>query len=280
MRLGLGATAKLIIIALAIPLLCFTAPAPARSQLRYFRQLRGIPAKPRGAGDPVVVNGASFLPGVSPGGIAIVSGQNLTNIGIDIAANGTPLPDQLGGVSVFVNGIAAPLYSVTSSDGGDQINFQVPFETATGPGAAQIVIVSQNQTTASVVADSFTEDPGIFTYNGFAVAIHLNGSLVTPADPAFPGETIVLYTTGLGPLSLDVTDGYPPPSDALAFTADPVQVVVKGEQCSVLFSGLAPGLVGVYQVNLTLPADLPFGNLNIQISTPNATSAIATLPVS
>jgi uncharacterized protein (TIGR03437 family) len=276
----LGATVKLTIIALAIPLLSSSAPVPSRSQLRYFRQLGGTPAKPHGAGDPVVVNAASFLPGVSPGGIAIIIGQNLNNLGTEIAANATPLPDQLGGVAVFVNGIAAPLYGITSADGQDRISFQVPFETPTGPGAAQIDVVSQDQTTASVVADSFTEDPGIFTFNGFAVALHLNGSLVTPVDPAFPGETIVLYTTGLGPLSLDVTDGYPPPADALAFTADPVQVVVKGEQCSVLFSGLAPGLVGVYQVNLTLPEDLPFGELDIQVATPNATSSVAKVLVS
>jgi uncharacterized protein (TIGR03437 family) len=276
----MGATVKLITIALAIPLLSSTAPVPAKPHTRYFRQSSGIPARPHAAGDPMVVNAASFLPGVSPGGIAVIFGQNLNNLGISTAATGTPLPDQLGGVFVYVNGIAAPMYSITSADGQDQISFQVPFETPTGPGAAQIRVVSQDQTTASVVVDSFTEDPGIFTFNGFAVATHLNGSLVTPADPATPGETIVLYTTGLGPLTIDVTDGYPPPSDALAFTVDPVQALVRGEQCSVLFSGLAPEFVGVYQLNLTLPLDLPFGDLDIQISTPSATSAVAKLSVS
>jgi uncharacterized protein (TIGR03437 family) len=247
--------------------------------MRYFRQFRGIPAKPHGTGDPVVVNAASFLPGVCPGGIAIVFGQNLNNVGIETAANGTPLPDQLAGVSVYVNGIAAPLCSITSSNGQDQISFQVPFETDTGPGAAQIDVVSQDKTTASVVVDSFTEDPGIFTYNGFAVATHVNGSLVTPADPAYPGEIIVLYTTFLGPLTFDVSDGYPPRSNALAYTVDPFQVLVRGEQCSVLFSGLAPGFVGLYQLNLALPPDLPFGDLDIQISTPYATNGIAKLSV-
>jgi uncharacterized protein (TIGR03437 family) len=276
----MDAPVKLITIALAIPFLSSTAPAPAKSHLRYFRQYRGIPAKPHDTGGPAVVNGASFLPGVCPGGIAIITGQNLNNTGVETAANGTPLPDQLAGITVYVNGIAAPLYSITSSEGQDQISFQVPFETATGPGAAQIDVVSQDVTTGSVVADSFTADPGIFTNNGFAVAIHLDGSLVTPADPAYPGETITLYTTGLGPLTFDVSDGYPPPADALAYTVDPFQVLVNGEQCSVLFSGLAPGLVGVYQLNLTLPADLPFGDLDIQISTPNTTSAVAKLPVS
>jgi uncharacterized protein (TIGR03437 family) len=276
----MGATVKLMTIALAIPFLSYTASVPAKSHTRYFRQLRGMPAKPHDTGGPVVVNAASFLPGVCPGGIAIIFGQNLNNVGIDITAPGIPLPDQLAGVSVYVNGIAAPLYSISSSNGQDQISFQVPFETATGQGAAQIDVVNQDTTTASVVVDSFTEDPGIFTFNGLAVAAHLNGSLVTPADPAYPGETIVLYTTGLGPLSVDVADGYPPPSNTLANTVDPLQALVNGEQCSVLFSGLAPGFVGVYQLNLTLPADLPFGDLDIQISTPSGSSGVAKLSVS
>jgi uncharacterized protein (TIGR03437 family) len=65
------------------------------------------------------------------------------------------------------------------------------------------------------LSDSFTEDPGIFIYNGYAWA-HADGSLVTPGDPANPGETIVLYTTGLGPVTVDVPDGFPAPSNPLA----------------------------------------------------------------
>jgi uncharacterized protein (TIGR03437 family) len=272
---------KLITIALAaMPLLCAAAgPAPAKPSTRYFRQLQGAHPKPRNPGDPVVVNAASFLPGVSPGGIATIFGQNLTDVGGVIAATSSPLPLQLGGVSVFVNGIAAPLYSVAYANGEDQINFQVPFETDTGPGAVQVDVVSEGQTTASIITDSFTEDPGIFTYNGFAVAAHVDGALVTPSDAAEPGETIVLYTTGLGPVTVDVPDGVAAPSDPLAYTVDPFQALVEGEQCRVLFSGLAPGFVGVYQLNLVLPSDLPSGNLDLQISTPYATSGIVQLPV-
>jgi uncharacterized protein (TIGR03437 family) len=60
---------------------------------------------------------------------------------------------------------------------------------------------------------------------------------------------------------------------------DPFQVVVDGEQCQVLFSGLAPGFVGLYQINLRLPFDLGPGNLDIQILSPFANSGMATLPV-
>ena len=165
------------------------------------------------------------------------------------------------------------------ANGEDQINFQVPFDIDTGPGAAQVEVTSFGETTASIAVDSFIEDPGIFTYNDYAVAVHVDGSLVTPTDPASAGETIIVYTTGLGPVTIDVPDGYPAPSNPLAYTADPFQVLVEGEQARVLFSGLAPGFVGVYQLNVTLPGDLPPGDLDVQISTPYATSGVAKLSV-
>jgi uncharacterized protein (TIGR03437 family) len=65
----------------------------------------------------------------------------------------------------------------------------------------------------------------------------------------------------------------------LAYTIDPVDVFVDNERCEILFSGLAPGFVGLYQVNFRLPGDLPQGNLDIQIQTPNTNSAVATLLV-
>jgi uncharacterized protein (TIGR03437 family) len=60
---------------------------------------------------------------------------------------------------------------------------------------------------------------------------------------------------------------------------DPFQVVVQGEQCGVVYSGLAPGFVGLYQVNFVLPSDLPAGNLNVQIFSQYSNSGIAILPV-
>lgn len=90
---------------------------------------------------------------------------------------------------------------------------------------------------------------------------------------------LILYTTGLGPLTLNLPDGLGAPSNPLADTVDPFQVIVNNEPCTILFSGLTPGLVGVYQVNLQLPNDLPAGNLNIQLLSQYANSQIAILPV-
>jgi uncharacterized protein (TIGR03437 family) len=187
----------------------------------------------------------------------------------------------LSGVSVVINGILAPLFSVAHANGVDQISFQVPYETAVGPAAVEADVFDLGSQTATIIADSFTEDPGIFVYgNDYALAASpVDGSLIVPDNPAIPGDVLVLYTTGLGPLSLDLANGVRAPFDPLAYTIDPVDVFVDNERCEILFSGLAPGFVGLYQVNFRLPGDLPQGNLDIQIQTPNTNSAVATLLV-
>lgn len=267
-----------------LALLCIANPASAASAGKtYFRPrvVRSRPAQAPAQGNPVVVNAASFEPGVSPGGLATVYGTDLTSVNGVIVASTNPLPTVLGGVSVEVNGVPAPLFSVAYANGADQISFQVPYETDVGPGAVQVDVFDQGNQTAAIMTDSFTEDPGIFVYQGnYAIAARpSDGSLVSPNDPANPGEVLVLYTTGLGPLSLNLQDGLRAPFDPLAYTVDPVNVVVDGENCDVLFSGLAPGFVGLYQVNFRVPGDLPPGDLDIQIQTPYANSSTATLPV-
>jgi uncharacterized protein (TIGR03437 family) len=103
--------------------------------------------------------------------------------------------------------------------------------------------------------------------------------LIGPDNPTFRGEVLVLYTTGLGPLTLNLADGVGAPLDPLAWTADPLEVLVDREQCVVYFSGLAPGFVGLYQINFKVPLDAAHGNLDLQIQSPYVSSGIVTLPV-
>ncbi len=249
---------------------------------------KGVKSKTQSATGVAIVNAASYLPGVCPGGIASIFGSNLSVISDVESATTDPLPFQIADITVFVNNIPAPLYTVAYSNGGDQINFQVPYETpvglvvnGTGP---RVDVYSNNVLVSSTFVDSYSEDPGIFIYAqnniDFAIAVHASDfALVTPQDPAVPGEYIVLYTTGLGPLSINIVDGYGAPTNPLAYTNDPFTADVNSEGCSVLFSGLAPGFVGLYQLNLQLPSDLPPGNLPMQIFTQFSNSGIAYLPV-
>jgi uncharacterized protein (TIGR03437 family) len=247
-------------------------------------QSAGYSKQPHASPRAVAVNAASFLTGISPGGLATIFGQDLSDVTGIVEATTEPLPTVLANVEVDVNGIPAPLFTVAYSGGEDQINFQVPYAAPTGPGAAHIQVYNSNDLVADFFTDSFTEDPGIFTYssngvNDYAVAFLPDGSLIGPNNAALPGDVLILYTTGLGPLTVDLQDGYGAPISPLAYTEDPFQALVDGEPCSVQFSGLAPGFVALYQINLQLPSDLPAGNLNLQITSQYASSGVVTLPV-
>ena len=237
--------------------------------------------KPRQNGGTAIVNAASFLEGISPGGLATIFGENLTTFSGSIVAETNPLPDHLAGVQVFVSGIPAPLYSVVDVNGEDQISLQVPYEAPTGPLAAEIQVVDEGTVVADFFTDSFTEDPGVFAYDGnYAIAEASDYSLIGPGNPAIPGEPLILFVTGLGPLDMNLVDGYgSPTSPPFAETVDPFQVIVDNENCNVFFSGLAPGFVGLYQVNFYVPQDAASGNLPIFIQSPYATSNTAILPV-
>jgi len=255
----------------------------AAQKQRYFRD----PAvkSPRQPGSGIaVVNAASFLEGVSPGGLTTVFGTNLTDVSGVVLANSNPFPSTLANVSVYVNGVAAPIFSIAYNNGEDQISFQVPWETDTGPGAAFIQIFDYGAVVGTARVDSFIEDPGIFAYqrDGAQQAVAVHGSdyaLITPDDPAAPGEVIVLYTTGLGLVNVAPPNGFGAPASPLAHTLDPFDVVVARESARVLFSGLAPGFVGLYQINVQLPLDLPAGALPVQITSPYASSQTASLSV-
>ncbi|HTB18321.1 MAG TPA: hypothetical protein VK708_09395 [Bryobacteraceae bacterium] len=242
---------------------------------------RSLQASPRASSGAVVVNAASYLPGITPGGLATIFGENLTTVSGVVFAGTDPLPLTLSGVSVLVNGEAAPIYGIAYAGGQDQISFQVPYDTATGLAAAEIEVVDFQVQVADFITDSYTEDPGVFTYDsGLAIATHGDYSLVDTNNPTFRGEYLTLYTTGLGPLDLTLTDGYGAPDvEPFARTIDPSQVLLDGEQCLVIFSGLAPGFVGLYQVDFQVPEDAAAGNLDLQIQTPYASSNIASLPV-
>jgi uncharacterized protein (TIGR03437 family) len=264
-----------------------TEPTAGKNRAGVSERARFFPQSSRSAkplvtsGNIAVVNAASFLPGVSPGALVTIFGDNLSDVNGVVVANTDPLPYELAHVSVDINGIPAPIFSVAYNGTEDQISVQIPYGAGTGPNSALVEVFDYGEPVGTAQTDSYDEDPGIFTYQGnYAVALlYPDYSLIGPGNPAFPGDYIILYTTGLGPLSLNLQDGYGAPSNPLAQTEDPFQVIVAGEACDVYFSGLAPGFVGLYQLNARLPSDLPRGNVNIQIVSPYANSNIAILPV-
>jgi uncharacterized protein (TIGR03437 family) len=223
-----------------------------------------------------VVNAASFAPftaGVSRGEFITLFG---TNIGPSTpqTASTVPLPATLGGVQVLINGRAAPIYSVSSG----QVSVIVPYETTTS--VAQIQVIN-NQGSSNVVTELVNATtPGLFTIPaggiGYAAAEHADGSLVSPSHPAQVGEAIAVYVTGLGDVLPSISDGAPGVSSA---TTNTITASVNNVTATVAYAGLAPTLVGLYQVNIQIPSGITTGDWYLDISGPDSYTSEALISV-
>jgi uncharacterized protein (TIGR03437 family) len=184
-------------------------------------------------------------------------------------------------VQVLVNGTAAPIFAVDNVNGLQQINFQVPTGVANGPTATVQVVdngAAGNTLTVPVIA----AQPGIFTYNvggsNFGAILHPNSpQLADTGHPASAGETVVIFCTGLGAVAPAPLDGSPAPGAAQ--TLVPATVTIGGAPAPVAYAGLAPGFVGLYQINAQVPSGLPPGNQAVVITMNGIQSSIALLPV-
>jgi uncharacterized protein (TIGR03437 family) len=216
-----------------------------------------------------VTNAASLRKGLVPGSIAVISGAGLSNASGTVAASGLP-PLELGGTSVKINGAAAPIFAVLNANGAEQIYLQVPFEVA-GQAAAQVVVSNGNVESAPVAVDVWPAQPGLFTTDGFTAIILHGGTyaLVTAADPVHKGESVIVYATGLGAVNNPPASGA---ASGAAPTLDPVTVEIGGTPAQVSYSGLAPGSVGLYQLEVTVPADAPSGVAPVVVTAAGAVS--------
>ncbi len=86
-----------------------------------------------------------------------------------------------------------------------------------------------------------------------------NNLIATDTNPVHRGDVLVIYLTGLGKVSPLVENGRPAPSDPLAYTIDQPDVAIGGIGLPVLYSGLTPGQVGLYQLNVSVPSNTPKG---------------------
>lgn len=226
-----------------------------------------------------VVNAASLAPGLSPGSLATVFAAGVkSQTGITSAAQ-VPLPTTLGNVSVQVNGVDAPILAVADVNGQEQVNFQAPFEIA-GLSNASLTLTYSGQRSAPATVQVSPEQPGIYSADGsHAVIIHAaDYSLVTAAKPLTPGEYAFLYAAGLGPVMNPPQTGGAGPISPLASTVSPATVKLAGALCDVQYAGLAPGLVGVYQVNFRVPASPSPGGQDVVLGINGLDSPALQLP--
>ena len=212
---------------------------------------------------------------LAPGQVVQIYGTNLAN---QTALAPVPLPPSLGGTSVLIGGIVAPLFYVSPS----QIDAQIPL--ALNPGSQYQIIVDVNgslSTPMPIQLDAF--GPALADVNGLALAEHLDGTLVTDASPAQPGEYIVLFLSGLGATTNPVAAGAitPSPSDPslLSVPLTAPTMTLNGANVPVVFSGLAPTAVGLYQIDFQVPATISAGDLPVIVTQGTAVSNTVLLSV-
>ncbi|HKX00384.1 MAG TPA: choice-of-anchor tandem repeat GloVer-containing protein [Bryobacteraceae bacterium] len=239
----------------------------------------GLP-KPLNPVIGAVTNAASFAAGgIVPGEIATIFGPDIVSSPGIHGATDVPLPTELEDVSVYVNGIAAPLFAVINVNGQPQINFQVPFEVA-GASTAVIEVENHCRTSFMITVPVLAAQPGLFAYNSggtsYGAILHANYQLVDSAHPAHSGETLLIYANGLGMVAAPPKDGER--SGAQTTIGTPT-VTIGGRNAKLRYSGLAPGFIGLNQINADVPAGLTAGNQPVTVAVDEATSVVVMLPV-
>lgn len=214
-----------------------------------------------------VVSGASFASGVpiAPGAIVSVFGSQLADASAE--ASGLPLVSTLKGATVVIAGEASPLFYASSG----QVNAAIPFDVT--PNTSQQVLVTRDTTiSVPISVDVAAAQPAVFlnpqanaAAQGTIFAVRTTSSgqtsfLAGPSTPATAGDTLVIYCAGLGGVDKTIAPGAASPSSPPAKTTDQPQVTVGGKNAPVAFSGLTPGLVGVYQINAVVPSGVTAGD--------------------
>ncbi len=224
-----------------------------------------------------LVSAADYSAGLAPGAMMAIFGSELA---AELSVGSTmPLPTELNGVRVEVidGGVSrwAALFFISPG----QINAQMPFG-ITG-STVQVRVMRGASASAAVTVAMAARAPRLFTRDmsgvGETILVHAaDWTLVTADSPAVPGEYVILYLTGLGEVTPAAQTGAPGGDNAtwgpLNYCSYSVTVTVEGKPGTVVFAGLAPGFVGLYQVNWQVPAGLAEGPHPVVVTSGTAQS--------
>jgi uncharacterized protein (TIGR03437 family) len=219
-----------------------------------------------------VVNGGGLQPGpVAPGSMVAILGNHLASS--QTTALGPPLPLKLGGVSVSVNRVAAPLFDVNPS----RVTVQIPYTTPTGK--AGLVVNTDGQDSAAFGFPVAAAAPGIILTGNRATATNQDGSSNTAKNPAPVGSAVTVFMTGLGAVDPPVDTGAAAPGSPLSQALLPISATIASQPARVLSASLTPAAVGMAQVTLEIP-DLSSGDYPVVITVAGNNSNAAQIAVS
>jgi len=211
-------------------------------------------------------NGASYTQVDAPGMILTIYGSQLAST--TALTSSVPLPAQMAGVTVTINGVPAPLWYVSEN----QLNVQIPYETPVDTSVTLTVVNNGQSATASFTAAAAA--PGIF--------MDQQGAPV-PSTSGSPGQVLTMYATGVGAVSPSVADGDAPaagtPLNALPHPQQAATVTVGGATAPIQFIGIPPGVAGVVQINYQVPANLTPGPHPVVLTVGGIPSPPVTLTV-
>jgi uncharacterized protein (TIGR03437 family) len=198
-----------------------------------------------------VVNGADYDAPVSPGSIASIFGN--FSIPSPTSPNTLPVPTEISGTSIeFDTAILAPLFYGSQM----QLTVQIPWELA-GQTQATVSASQNGQSSATQTVPLAVYAPGIFVVNSQTkqgAILDTGYNLIGPTNPAKAGADVQIFCTGLGPVTNQPPTGKPALASPLSWTTATPNVTIEGVPATVLFSGLVPGAVGLYQVNVQVPS--------------------------
>jgi uncharacterized protein (TIGR03437 family) len=214
-----------------------------------------------------VVNAATFQPTpVAPGQIVSIFGLRLgpkEGVAFTLEPGQSRLPETLAGVQASFDGVPAPLFFVSEQ----QINLQVPFEVA-HKTTARLRVSVEGMDPAELPVEVAEAAPGIFTLDGNrAAALNQDFTLNGPDNPAPAGSVLQLFLTGQGLLNARVPTGeLAPLTPPFPQPELPAAVRIGEFEARVLFAGLAPGFVGLTQLNVEVPRGLlPSANVRVAV---------------
>ena len=212
---------------------------------------------------------------VSPGTVVQIYGSSFgTPPTSGIVTNGM-LSTTVNGVSVTVDGAAAPMFYASPG----QINVMIPAELQVNQQYQVVVHTNAGYSRPEVITTA-SATPGLLTNSdGTLIAQDGNFQLINAKNPAHAGQVVVLYLVGMGATTPVVPSGTPSPSSPLAKVSTQAQVSVDGNPAQVSFAGLTPNFVGLYQVNVQIPPGARSGSLPVVVMQGTASSNSGTILV-
>jgi len=204
---------------------------------------------------------------LAPGTVVQIFGGGLTPVTSQPGL--IPLPTTVNNTTVLIGAFAAPLYYLS----GGQINAQIPTELQ--PDRQYPILVNSGLALALPDTITITQvSPGLLNFPQPA-----DFSSIAPDSPAKAGESIHLYLVGMGATSPTVASGAAAPGAPFASASVQPVVTIGGSMAAVSFAGLTPGAVGLYQIDVDVPADAAPGDARVTVTQNGNASNTITIPV-